>query len=321
MNYFLLFIGFVLLVKGADYMIDGAVELAAIFGLSSLFIGLSVAALGTSAPEAAVSVKAAISSYSSISFGNVLGSNIANMGLILGLSALIWTIEARESTLKMETPFCLAVVIIILLMLCDDWFGKEEAYLSRFDGTILLIFLFVYIYYLYSMAKKDRESFLLNPDLPKINYSGREIFKASVLLIFGTAGVLFGANLIVDNAVIIAKRLGVSEILIGVTVIALGTSLPEVATSLAAMKKGESDIAIGNVVGSNIFNILFVLGLSAAIRPLYFPPVAFKDLWFVLGVSVIFLVFAYTRRTISKKEGGILLLLYIFYIAFVIIRR
>ncbi len=316
-----MFVGLVLLVKGADYMIDGAVELATIFGVSSLFIGLSVTALGTSAPEAAVSVKAAISSYSSISFGNVLGSNIANMGLVLGFGALIWTIKARESTVKVETPFCLAVVLIIFLMLGDDWFGRKEAYLSRFDGIILLIFLFVYIYYLYSMAKKDRRAFLLNPDLPKIDYSGRKIFKACILLILGAAGVLIGANLIVDNAVIIAKNLGVSEILISVTIIALGTSLPEMATSLAAMKKGESDIAIGNVVGSNIFNILFVLGLSSTIRPIAFPPMAFKDLWFVLGISVVFLVFAYTRRTISKKEGGILLLFYIFYIAFVIIRK
>ena len=321
MDYLLLFVGLVLLVKGADYMIDGAVELARIFGVSSLFIGLSVTALGTSAPEAAVSVKAAISSYSSISFGNVLGSNIANMGLVLGFGALIWTIKARESTVKVETPFCLAMVLIIFLMLGDDWFGREKAYLSRFDGIILLIFLFVYIYYLYSMAKKDRRAFLLNPYLPKIDYSGRKIFKACVLLILGTAGVLIGANLIVDNAVIIAKNLGVSEILISVTIIALGTSLPEMATSLAAMKKGESDIAIGNVVGSNIFNILFVLGLSSTIRPMAFPPMAFKDLWFVLGISVVFLVFAYTRRTISKKEGGILLLFYIFYIAFVIIRK
>jgi len=310
-----------MLVKGADYMIEGAVELATIFGFSSLFIGLSVTALGTSAPEAAVSVKAAISSYSSISFGNVLGSNIANMGLILGIGALIWTIKVRESTVKMETPFCLVVVLIVFLMLCDDWFGKEEVFLSRFDGVMLLVFLFFYIYYLYSMAKKDRRSFLLNSDLPKIDYSGRKIFKAGVLLIFGTAGVLFGANFIVDNAVIIAKSLGVSEILISVTIIALGTSLPEVATSLAAMKKGESDIAIGNVVGSNIFNILFVLGLSAAIHPISFPPMAFKDLWFVLGLSVVFLVFVYTGRAISKKEGGILLLFYIFYIAFVIIRK
>jgi cation:H+ antiporter len=321
MNYLLLLIGFVLLVKGADYMIDGAVELAAIFGFSSLFIGLSVTALGTSAPEAAVSIKAAISSYSSISFGNVFGSNIANMGLVLGLGALIWTIKARESTVKTEMPFCLAVVVILILMLCDDWFGREKIYLSRFDGIIMLVFLFVYLYYLYSMAKKDRRSFLLNSELPKIEHSRKEMFKACVLLIFGTAGVLFGANFIVDNAVIIAKRLGISEILISVTIIALGTSLPEMATALVAMKKGESDIAMGNVVGSNIFNILFVLGLSSVIRPMCFPPMAFKDLWFVLGISIVFLVFAYTKKTISKKEGGILLLVYIFYIVFVIIRK
>jgi cation:H+ antiporter len=321
MIYLLLVIGIALLVKGADYMIDGAVELAKIFGFSSLFIGLSVTALGTSAPEAAVSIKAAISSYPSISFGNILGSNIANIGLVIGLGALIWTVRAGDSTIKKETPFCLFVTILTLFMVRDDWYGKSTMYLSRLDGMILLILFSLYLHYLYSMAKRDRKLFFLNMDTQKTKHAKKEILKASVLTVIGIGGVLFGAHLIVGNAVIIARRLGVSELLISVTVIAVGTSLPEAATSLSAMKKGESDIAIGNVIGSNIFNILFVLGLTSVLRPIEFPLLAFKDLLIGIGISVVFLLFAYTKSKISRKEGAMLLLLYIFYIVFVIIRK
>jgi cation:H+ antiporter len=321
MNYLLLIIGIALLVKGADCMIDGAVELSAIFGVSSLFIGLSITALGTSAPEAAVSIKAAISSYPSISFGNILGSNIANIGLIVGLGALVWTIKARESTKKIEAPFSLMVVFLTVLLVRDDWYGKGKLILSRLDGIILLILFFLYLCYLYSMARKDRRVFYLNTDLPKVERSKREMFKASVSLIIGIAGVLIGAHLIVDNSAIIARKLGVSEILISVTVIALGTSLPEMAVSLASIKKGEPDIAIGNIVGSNIFNILFVLGLTAALSPIEFPLLAFKDLLVVAGMSAVLFAFAYTGSKISKKEGGILLLFYMLYVVFVIVRR
>ena len=321
MHYLLLIVGIVLLVKGADYMIDGAVELATIFGLSALFIGLSITALGTSAPEAAVSVKAAISSYPSISFGNVLGSNIANIGLVIGLGAFVWTIKAKESTIKKEIPFCIFVVVLTVLLVRDDWYGRESLSLSRLDGIILLILFSLYVFYLYLMAKKDRRVFLLNTDIPKIAHSKREMFKASVLLVFGIAGMLIGAHLIVGSSAIIARSLGVSEVFISVTIIALGTSLPEMATSLAAMKKGKPDIAIGNIVGSNIFNILFVLGLTSAIRPIEFPFLAFKDLLVGTGMSAVLFVFVYTQSKISKKEGGTLLLFYILYIVFVIIRK
>lgn len=321
MSYFLLALGLMLLVKGADAMIDGAVEIATIFGLSPLFIGLSITAFGTSAPEAAVSIKAAISSYPSISFGNVLGSNVANIGLVLGLGALIWSLTAKKSTIKWEIPFCLMVSILTVFLVRDDWYGTGDNYLSRFDGIFLLILFFLYVSYLYSMARKDRRNFRLNTDLTNIEHSNKQIFKASILSLIGIAGVLLGAHFIVDNAVIIAKRLGISEILISVTIIALGTSLPEMATSLTAMKKGKSDIAIGNVVGSNIFNILLVLGITSTIQPIKFPLLASTDLLIVIGISAILLIFGVTRNKISKKEGGILLLLYILYITFVIIRK
>lgn len=302
-------------------MIEGLTDLTKIFGVSSLFIGLSVAAFGTSAPEAAVSIKAALSSHSSISFGNILGSNIANIGLVLGLGALIWALEAKKSTIKWEIPLSLFITIVLIFLVRDDWHGAKATHLSRFDGIILLVLFLFYLIYLYFMAKEDRRKFYLGTDRKGIKHSKKVIFASSSLTILGIFGVVFGAHLVVENAAIIAGRLGISEILISVTVVALGTSLPEVATSLTAMKKNESDIAVGNIVGSNIFNILFVLGMTSVIRPIDFPALAYIDLLIVAGVSVVLLCFACTGERVSKKEGSLLLLIYIFYIVFVIVRR
>jgi cation:H+ antiporter len=321
MSCILLIIGLILLVKGADYFIDGSVELAAISGLSPLFIGLSVTAIGTTSPEAAVSIKAALSSHPSISFGNVIGSVIANIGFVIGLGAMIWTLKSKDSTIKREIPFSLAVIILILVLVSDNKFTSREAYLSRIDGIILISLFATYLFYLYLMAKRDRKLFHLSIDPTKIKHSKKEIFKASALTIAGISGVLLGAHLVVSNAIIIAQKLSVSEFLISITIIALGTSLPEAATSLSAMKKGEPDIAVGNIVGSNILNILFILGTCAIIRPLKFPIPAFRDLLIAAGLTAIFLVFSYINKKISRKEGGLLLFFYLLYIIFAIIRK
>jgi len=321
MLYLLFLIGFVILVKGADYFIDGSVGLATLMGVSPLFIGLSVAAIGTSAPEAAVSIKAAIIAHSTISFGNILGSNIANIGLVTGLGAFLYTLSGRKSTIKREIPYSLFITLILLVLVRDDWFSGKIPTLSRIDGGILLIFFFLYLLYLYRMAISDRKRSLLNRDLSSIKYSRRELLKAFGLTIGGLVGIVLGAKLVVDNAINIAYRWGVSETMISVTVVALGTSLPEVVTSLTAAKKGRCDIAIGNVVGSNIFNILFVLGITSAIRPIQFQLVAFVDLIIVIVVTVLILIFIFTSRIISRKEGGVLLLAYLAYIVFAIIRR
>ena len=320
MIYILFILGFVILVKGADYLIDGVVELATLFGVSPLFIGLSVAALGTSAPEAAVSIKAAIISHSTISFGNVLGSNVANIGLVIGLGALLYTISGRKSTIKKEIPYSLLITLILLFLVRDDWFTGRTPTLSRIDGGILIIFFFIYLFYLYRMALSDRRKLLLDKDLSSIKYTGKELLKASGLTLGGILGVIYGAKLVVDNAINIAYVWGISEALISVTVIALGTSLPELVTSFTAAKKGMSDIAIGNVVGSNIFNILFVLGLTSIIRPIQFPVGSFIDLLIIIAVTILLLLFIFTRRIVSRKEGGVLLFSYFLYIVFVILR-
>lgn len=321
MIYLFILIGFILLMKGADYLIDGGVKIATIFGVSPLFIGLSIAAIGTSAPEAAVSIKAAVIAHSTISFGNILGSNIANIGLVVGLSALLYTLSGRLSTIKNELPYSLFITFILLLLVRDDWFGNNILVLSRIDGGVLIIFFFIYLVYLYRMAISDRKKLLLDRDLSSIKHSKKELLKASCLTIGGIIGVVFGAKLVVDNAIDLAQSWGVSETMISVTIIALGTSLPEMVTSITAVRKGRCDIAIGNVVGSNIFNILFVLGITSLIRPIQFSLVAFVDLIIVISVTVLILIFIFTSRIISKKEGGVLLLFYLAYIVFVILRR
>jgi cation:H+ antiporter len=321
MIYLLLIIGLILLIKGADYFIDGAVELSTISGLSPLLIGLSVTAFGTTSPEAAVSIKAAISSASPISFGNAIGSIIANTGFIIGLGALIGSPKVRKSTIKWEIPFLLIVIILTIVLVRDDFLYGRETYLSRLDGIVLITLFVFYLVYLYLMGKKDRKLFYLNIDPTKVDHSKKEIIKALTLTIAGISGVILGAHLVVGNSVLIARRLEVSEIMISVTIIALGTSLPETATSLLAIKKGEPDIAVGNIVGSNILNVIFILGISSIIRPLKFPIMAFKDLLIVTAITSVFLVFSWTEKKISRKEGGMLIFFYLLYIIFAVIRR
>jgi cation:H+ antiporter len=321
MEYLLFLIGFILLWKGADYFIDGGIKLASILGVSPLFIGLSIAAVGTSAPEAAVSINAAVINHSTISFGNILGSNIANIGLVIGLSALLFTISGKSTTIKKEIPYSLFITIVLLFLLRDDWFGGNIQILTRLDGFILIVFFILYLFYLYHMAISDRRKLLLDGNLKSIRYSKKETLKTSLLTTGGIVGVLFGAKLVVDNAVKIALSLGISETMISVTIIALGTSLPEMATSIQAARKGESDIALGNIVGSNLFNILFVLGVTSIIKPIQFSLIAFPDLIIVVLITVILLIFIFTGRIITRREGVILLLFYLFYIVFVIFRR
>lgn len=321
LSYILFVVGFVLLVKGADYLIDGGVEIAALLGVSPLFIGLSIAALGTSAPEAAVSIKAAIIEHSTISFGNILGSNIANIGLIIGLMTVLYSLEAQVSTIKWEVPYSISITLLLLLLVRDDLFGGHLLVLSRINGFILLLFFLFYLIYLYRMARRDRRRKLLRADVSSIEHTKKELMKAIGMTVLGLVGLLLGAKFVVDNAISIAKQWGVSETMISVTVIALGTSLPELATSLAAARKRKFDIAIGNIVGSNIFNILFVLGITSLIRPIIFPLRATIDIFIVLAISVLLLVFIYTGNRVSRKEGVFMLLFYIFYIIFAIIRR
>ena len=311
--------GFVLLVKGADYLVRGGSELSTLVGVSPLFIGLAVAALGTSAPEAAVSIKAALSGHSTISVGNILGSNVANFGLALGLAAAAHRLPCPPSTLFKEIPYSLLAALVLLLTGMNAFTGGSG--ISRLEGLLLLAMFGLYLYYLMAMASADRRAAFLDEDVMDPGGSKGEAAKATVMTVGGIAAVIFGGHLAVDNAVVIATRWGVSQTLVSVTIVALGTSLPEVVTTLTAVRKGEYDIALGNAVGSNIFNILFVLGITAFIRPVHFAPAMTPDLLFIMGVTALLFLFLLKRRKLQRWQGVVLVGFYAVYIAYVIARK
>jgi len=258
LSYLLFILGFIVLIKGADYFVDGASSLAKRLGLSPLFIGLTVVALGTSAPEFFVNIAASFEGSTGIAIGNIIGSNIANILLILGLSAAIYPLQAKDSTVRTEIPLAFLATLVLFISVNDrllDNFSFNM--LSRTDGLIFWLFFIIFIYYTFGIIKNPEE------ETKTKDQKGPAV---TLMMLGGLIGLVFGSKLIVDNGLIIASALGISETLIGLTLIALGTSLPELATSIVAAYKKKPDIAIGNIVGSNIFNIFFVLGTSSLIR-------------------------------------------------------
>lgn len=251
-----LVLGFVMLIKGAGWFVDGTSGVAKKFGIPQLVIGLTIVAMGTSAPEAAVSINAALKGNAGITVGNVLGSNILNVLVILGLTGTIVTVAVQKSTLLYEIPFMLVVTVMLLAM------GMTGGEVTRLEGVIILVLFTVYLGYLFMLAKNGKEE--------EEKAENRPIWKLILLGLIGGAIVVWGSDVTVDSATFIAKELGMDDRLIGLTIVALGTSLPELVTSVTAARKGSADIAIGNIVGSNLFNILFVLGVSAVIIPVPF---------------------------------------------------
>ena len=311
-NIILLVVGFIILIKGADIFVDGASGIAENFHVSKMLIGLTIVAFGTSAPEFAVSVKSIISSNGDIVLGNVIGSNIINILLILGASSLIHSLNVKNATVKKELPITLLLTTLFSVLLSDSLFDKGLVNtFTRGDGITVLLFFLVFIYYLISMARNKTEN---SDDKEKI-----PMLKAGAFLVVGIAGVVIGSNFVVDSASKIASILGVSERLIALTIIAFGTSLPELVTSLTATRKGEYDIAIGNVVGSNIFNIGMVIGIPTAIfggiGKITF---SYIDLLVMIVASVLLFMFSFNDYKISKKEGIIFLVLFITYYSYVI---
>lgn len=253
----LLIIGFTMLVKGADWFVDGAAGIAVKFGIPQLVVGLTIVAMGTSAPEAAVSITGAMNGAADIAVGNVLGSNILNIFIILGLTGFITNVAIQKSTLMIEMPFMMVVTVIFAVL------GLNDGNVGFAEGIILWVLFLVYLGYLFVLAKKGNQE-------EEEKQENRPIWKLVLFAVIGGAIVVLGADITVDAATAIAKAVGLSERFIGLTIVALGTSLPELVTSVTAAKKGNSDIAIGNIVGSNIFNILFVIGTSALIVPVIY---------------------------------------------------
>lgn len=322
---FILFIGgFGLLIKGADLLVDGSVSIARKFGVSTFVIGLTVVAFGTSAPELVVSVLASFEGSSEIALGNIIGSNISNTLLILGAVSMMAPILVKKNTINKEIPFSLLATFAVWILVNDVFLdGYSQNSLTRIDGLILIFFFIIFMYYTFGIAK-DKEGIIektvsgLSSDIPEEVSS----FKSIMLVLLGLSGLSLGGEWIVSGATYFASSFGVSEALIGLTLVALGTSLPELATSLVAARKGNTDMAIGNVVGSNIFNLLWVLGCSAIIRPISFSSGLNVDIsiLIILTVLLLFLVYYGKKNMLAKMEGAILVMIYVFYLVFLSIR-
>ena len=301
----LLAIGFFMLVKGADYFVDGAAGIATKFGIPQLVVGLTIVAMGTSAPEAAVSITGAMNGAADISIGNVVGSNILNILIILGITGFITTVAVQKSTLMIEMPFMLAITVVLIIL------GMSGNELTFFEGIIFWILFLVYLGYLYVLAKKgtDEEA-----------TEDRPVWKLLLFILVGGAVVVWGANISVDAATSIATAIGISEKFIGLTIVALGTSLPELVASVTAAKKGNADIAIGNIVGSNIFNILFVLGTSALITEIPYKASFLFDGVIAVAAGIILWVATIRKKELNRKWGIIMLLCYAAYLAYLLIQ-
>lgn len=311
LNIIILIIGFIILIKGADIFVEGASSVATNFKISKIVIGLTIVAFGTSAPEFAVSVKSLLSGSGDIVLGNVIGSNILNVLLIIGVASMFHSLTVQDNTVKKELPITILFSTLLCVLLTDHLFdsGVENAF-TRSDGIVLLLFFLIFIYYLISVVKNKKE----DEEETKITLK-----KAIIFTILGIIAIVLGSNFVVDSASKIASDLGVSERMIGLTIIALGTSLPELVTSVIATKKGEYDIAIGNVVGSNIFNIGIVIGLPVSIfGGIYNLTINYIDLIMMMGAALLLFMFSFKDYKITKKEGIVFLLLFILYYTYVV---
>lgn len=321
LSYILFIIGFVLLIKGADFLVDGASAIAKKFRVSDLLIGLTVVAFGTSAPELIVNIFASFQGNTQIAIGNVIGSNIINIFIILGISVIIYPLLVTKNTVWKEIPFCLFVTILLGFLVNDNLILKNDiSQISRIDGFILIIFFIIFIFYIIRVAKKQREQ---NKEFSNLEIKEYSYFKSFLFIIFGLIALNIGAKWVVDGAIEIAAFLGVSQSLIALTIVALGTSLPELATSTIAAFKKNTDMAIGNIVGSNIFNILLILGISSMIKPLTFNVAGNVDIFVAILAPFLLFITMFTGRKkylLERWEGIIFIILYVFYLIFIIYR-
>ncbi len=313
-NILLLIVGFIILIKGADVFVDGASSVASNFKVPKILIGLTIVAFGTSAPEFAVSIKSMLSNNGDIVLGNVIGSNIFNALLILGVASMFYPLTVKKNTVRKELPMTFLITLIFSVLISDNLFNVNNPnVLTRSDGIVIILFFTIFLYYLLSIAFKDRG--LKEVEEPKFG-----ILKSVIFTILGIGAIIIGSNLVVDKATLIAEIMGISDKVIALTIVAFGTSLPELVTSVIASIKKESDIAIGNVVGSNIFNICLVLGLPiilmgdvAAISFNYI------DLGIMLLSSFILWLFTFKTYKLTKKEGILLIILFVAYYTYVLV--
>lgn len=306
---FLLIVGFIMLIKGADWFVEGAGKIADKFGIPQIVIGLTIVAMGTSAPEAAISITAAMKGSAAITIGNVVGSNILNILIILGITALIIPLTVQKNTVKYEIPFVILISVVLPLL------GLTDGSMSRLDGGILWILFIVFSVYLFFMAKKGMSS--ESEEVPELE-PGDTLLKMIGMVIVGGVLIVWGADVTVNAATALARVFGLSERFIGLTIVALGTSLPELITSVTAGIKGKADIAIGNIVGSNIFNILFVVGTTALITPVVYSADFLVDSIMCVAAAVLLLLCVIRKQKLNRTGGIIMLLTYAGYFVYLI---
>lgn len=307
MMYVWLILGFILLIKGADWFVDGSSSIAKLLKVSPLIIGLTIVAMGTSAPEAAVSLSAALNGENDIAFSNVIGSNIFNLLFVLGICSIIKPVHAESGIVKRDIPFSIIITIILLLFCLNLTIG-------RFEGLALFIVFLGFIGLMIYLALKNKAS---DED---DNIKVMTPIKSIIYVIIGLAAIIWGGDTVVNSASEIAESFNISPTLIGLTIVSIGTSLPELVTSIVAARKGQSDIAVGNVIGSNIFNILFILGFSAVISPLSIAGVSVIDTIILIAVSTMAFLFCFRNKIFSRTSGIVFVLSYLIYTAYIIMR-
>ena len=314
----LLAVGFVMLIKGADWFVDGAAGIATKLGIPQLVIGLTIVAMGTSAPEAAVSISAAFKGSADITIGNIVGSNIMNILIILGLSAVITPLKVAKSTIRYEIPFMIAITALLTVL------GMSGT-ITFMNGIVLWAVFIIYFIYLVVLTRKQQNS--IEEGVSSVSMGNEpgdkqvkelSIPKALILVVIGIVLIVAGSNIAVEAASELARTFGLSERFIGLTIVALGTSLPELVTSVLAARKGNADIAIGNIVGSNIFNILFVVGTSALIIPIPFAQAFVTDFAVAAGAAILLLICCLRKQRLSRLSGVLILICYAAYFAFVL---
>lgn len=307
MVFTILLLGFFFLIKGADIFVESSSSIARKFNVPPMVIGLTIVAMGTSAPEAAVSITSSIAGQNDMALANVVGSNFFNILIVLGVSCIISTLPVEKNTIKKDTPFLLFVSGLLLIFSID-------LNISRIEG---FIFLAIFTYFLIDTVKTAKNSDSKVEDVPS---EDSPMFKTILLCILGIIGIVLGGDMVVKSASSIAKSFGMSDNLVGLTIVAIGTSLPEFVTSVVAVRKGENDIAIGNIIGSNIFNILFVLGLSTFINPISISMFALFDVIFMILITILLFIFIKSKNSLIKSQGFIFIGLYIAYMTYTIIR-
>lgn len=307
LQFVLLAVGFLMLVKGADVFVDGAAGIADKFGIPQLVIGLTIVATGTSAPEAAVSITAALKENADITIGNIVGSNILNILIILGVTSVIVAVSVQKSTVRYEIPFMLAITVMLAI------FGYTSGHITFWEGIIFWIAFTIYLAYLFIMAMNNREEVEETKKRP--------VWMLLLFVVIGIVLVVWGSDVTVDAATMIARAAGLSQRFIGLTIVALGTSLPELVTSVSAARKGKADIAIGNIVGSNIFNILFVVGTTALITPVVFKPEFMIDTMISLAAGILLWLCVFRDRKLGRAGGIIMLLGYVAYFVYLVVLK